>query len=63
MNAFILVRRPSSDMSRSVGDLNMKLKLELGSLREEKEEMARRNDQIRAELNRLENQLQVRRAT
>jgi hypothetical protein len=57
-----LYRRPSSDMSRTVGDLNMKLKMEMGALREDKEELARRNEQIRAELRQLEGQLQVSRA-
>jgi hypothetical protein len=49
-------------MSRTVGDLNMKLKMEMGALREDKEELARRNEQIRAELRQLEGQLQVSRA-
>lgn len=52
-------RRPSSDMSKAVGDLNMKLKMEIGALKEDKEDLAKRNDQIRGQLRQLEEQLQL----
>ena len=55
----MLYRRPSSDVSKTVGDLNMRLKMEIGSLKGENEELAKRNDQIRSELRQLEDQIQV----
>ena len=54
-----MYRRPSSDVSKTVGDLNMRLKMEIGSLKGENEELAKRNDQIRSELRQLEDQIQV----
>jgi hypothetical protein len=55
----MLIRRPSSDLSKNVGDLNMRLKLEIGALKGENEDLARKNEQIRSELRQLEEQMQV----
>ena len=52
-------RKNSADMSRNVGDLNMKLKMEIGALRGENEGLVKRNEEIRREIGSLEDQIQV----
>ena len=52
-------RRPSADLNKSVGDLNIKLKLELGALRGENEGLQKKNEQIRQEMMAMDNQIQV----
>ena len=42
-----------------MGDLNMKLKLEIGALRGENEGLAKKNDEVVRQVNDLENQIQV----
>ena len=54
-------RKNSADMSRNVGDLNMKLKMEIGALRGENEGLVKRNEEIRREIGSLEDQIQVER--
>lgn len=49
----------SIDMGKNVGDLNMKLKLEIGSLKGENEGLLKRNDEILQEVSDLQNQMQV----
>ena len=44
---------------KSVGDLNMKLKLEIGALRGENEGLQKKNDEVVRQLNDLDNQIQV----
>ena len=46
-------------MGKNVGDLNMKLKLEIGSLKGENEGLLKRNDEILQEVSDLQNQMQV----
>ena len=48
------------EVGKSVGDLNMKLKLEIGALRGENEGLQRKNDEVVRQVNELENQIQVR---
>merc|ERR1719412_1031369 len=52
-------RNSSLEVGKSVGDLNMKLKLEIGALRGENEGLNKKNDEVVRQLNDLENQLQV----
>merc|ERR1719237_1778043 len=52
-------RNNSLEAGKSVGDLNMKLKLEIGALRGENEGLNKKNDEVVRQLNDLENQLQV----
>ena len=52
-------RNNSVEAGKSVGDLNMKLKLEIGALRGENEGLNKKNDEVVRQLNDLENQLQV----
>ena len=52
-------RKSSMDMSKNVGDLNMKLKMEIGALRGENEGLNKKNDEIRREIAMLEDQIQV----
>ena len=47
------------DSGKSLNDLNMKLKLEIGALRGENEGLNKKNDEVVRQLNDLENQLQV----
>ena len=53
-------QRPGSDISKNVSDLNMKLKLEIGSIRSENEALVKANEQIRLEIKSLEDKIQVR---
>merc|ERR1712025_879953 len=52
-------RKSSLDMNKSVGDLNMKLKLEIGTLKGENEGLIKKNDEIRREIGMLEDQIQT----
>ena len=52
-------RKSSLDMNKNVGDLNMKLKLEIGALKGENEGLIKKNDEIRREIGMLEDQIQV----
>ena len=52
-------RKSSLDMNKNVGDLNMKLKLEIGTLKGENEGLIKKNDEIRREIGMLEDQIQV----
>ena len=52
-------RKTSLDVSKNVGDLNMKLKMEIGALRGENEGLIKKNDQIKSEIISLEDQIQV----
>ena len=52
-------KKTSIDMSKNVGDLNMKLKMEIGALRSENEGLLKKNDDIRGEVTELDNQIQV----
>ena len=52
-------RKTSLDVSKNVGDLNMKLKMEIGALRGENEGLIKKNDEIRNEIISLEDQIQV----
>ena len=47
------------EAGKSVGDLNMKLKLEIGALRGENEGLQKKNEEVVRQLNDLENQIQV----
>ena len=53
-------RKNSVDMNKSVGDLNMKLKMEIGALRGENEGLVKRNEETSREIRALEEQIQVR---
>ena len=53
-------RNSSLEVGKSVGDLNMKLKLEIGALRGENEGLQKKNDEVVRQVNELENQIQVR---
>ena len=53
-------RNNSLEAGKSVGDLNMKLKLEIGALRGENEGLQKKNDEVVRQVNELENQIQVR---
>merc|ERR550532_1198406 len=52
-------RNNSVEAGKSVGDLNMKLKLEIGALRGENEGLQKKNDEVVRQVNELENQIQV----
>merc|ERR1711974_442449 len=52
-------RNNSLEAGKSVGDLNMKLKLEIGALRGENEGLQKKNEEVVRQLNDLENQIQV----
>lgn len=52
-------RKTSLDVSKNVGDLNMKLKMEIGALRGENEGLIKKNDDIKKEIISLEDQIQV----
>ena len=52
-------RKTSLDVSKNVGDLNMKLKMEIGALRGENEGLIKKNDDIKNEIISLEDQIQV----
>ena len=52
-------RKNSMDMNKSVGDLNMKLKMEIGALRGENESLVKKNEGTRREIGALEEQIQV----
>ena len=52
-------RKTSLDVSKNVGDLNMKLKMEIGALRGENEGLLRKNDEINKEVTSLEAEIQV----
>ena len=52
-------RKNSMDMNKSVGDLNMKLKMEIGALRGENEGLVKKNEETRREIGALEEQIQV----
>jgi len=51
-------KQASMDMSKNVGDLNMKLKMEIGALRSENEGLLKKNEDIRNEVSQLDNQIQ-----
>jgi len=51
-------KQTSIDMSKNVGDLNMKLKMEIGALRSENEGLLKKNEDIRSEVSELDNQIQ-----
>ena len=53
-------RKNSMEMNKSVGDLNMKLKMEIGALRGENEGLVKKNEETRREIGALEEQIQVR---
>ena len=46
-------------MSKNVGDLNLKLKMEIGALRSENEGLVRKNEEIRAQVTDIETKIQV----
>ena len=46
-------------MSKEVGDLNMRLKLEIGALKEENENVTKKNAEIKNEMRTLEARIQV----
>ena len=46
-------------MSKDVGDLNLRLKMELGALKEENLNVVRKNEQIKREMQALEAKLLV----
>ena len=52
-------RKTSLDVSKNVGDLNMKLKMEIGALRGENEGLLKKNDDITQEVKSLEAEIQV----
>ena len=52
-------KKSSMDMSKNVGDLNMKLKMEIGALRGENEGLAKKHDEVIKEIKTLEDQIQV----
>ena len=52
-------RKTSLDVSKNVGDLNMKLKMEIGALRGENEGLIKKNDDIKKEIISLEDQIQA----
>ena len=47
------------DSGKSLGDLNMKLKLEIGALRGENEGLQKKNEEVARQVVDLENQIQV----
>merc|ERR1711936_184867 len=51
-------KKTSIDMSKNVGDLNMKLKMEIGALRGENEGLQKKNEDIRNDMTDLDNQIQ-----
>merc|ERR1712106_459717 len=51
-------KKTSIDMSKNVGDLNMKLKMEIGALRSENEGLLKKNEDVRIEAIGLDNQIQ-----
>ena len=52
-------RNNSLEAGKSVGDLNMKLKLEIGALRGENEGLQKKNEEVARQVVDLENQIQV----
>ena len=52
-------RKSSMEMNKNAGDLNMKLKMEIGALRGENEGLVRRSEETRREIGALEEQIQV----
>merc|ERR1719410_3201953 len=52
-------RKNSMEMNKSVGDLNMKLKMEIGALRGENEGLVKRNEETSREIGSLEDQIQT----
>ena len=52
-------RNNSLDSGKSLGDLNMKLKLEIGALRGENEGLQKKNAEVARQVVDLENQIQV----
>ena len=46
-------------MSKNVGDLNLKLKMEIGALKSENEGLVRKNEEIRAQVTDIETKIQV----
>ena len=55
-----MFRKSSIDLSKNVGDLNMKLKMEVGALRSENEGLLRSNEAVRNQILDLEDKIQVR---
>lgn len=47
------------DSGKSLNDLNMKLKLEIGALRGENEGLQKKNEEVARQVVDLENQIQV----
>ena len=54
-----MFRKSSIDLSKNVGDLNMKLKMEVGALRSENEGLLRSNEAVRNQILDLEDKIQV----
>ena len=52
-------RNNSLDSGKSLSDLNMKLKLEIGALRGENEGLQKKNEEVARQVVDLENQIQV----
>ena len=52
-------RNNNMDSGKSLGDLNMKLKLEIGALRGENEGLQKKNEEVARQVVDLENQIQV----
>ena len=52
-------RNNNLDSGKSLGDLNMKLKLEIGALRGENEGLQKKNEEVARQVVDLENQIQV----
>ena len=49
----------SADLGKGLGDLNMKLKMEVGALKGENEGLHKRNAEIQRQVSDLDNQIQV----
>ena len=54
-----MIRKASIDLSKNVGDLNMKLKMEIGALRGENEGLVKKNNEIRTEILGIEDKIKV----
>ena len=52
-------RNNNLDSGKSLNDLNMKLKLEIGALRGENEGLQKKNEEVARQVVDLENQIQV----
>ena len=54
-----LSRTSSIDLSKNVGDLNLKLKMEIGALKAENEGLVKRSEEARVQVLNLEDMIQV----